>query len=39
MEPILIDRHISAIVSRCSHWRDPEEDAFFEPLEMQQPDS
>ena len=36
MEPILIDRHIAAIVSRCSHWRDPEEDAFFEPPEMQQ---
>ena len=39
MEPILIDRHIAAIVSRCSHWRDPEEDPLaitFEPPEMQQ---
>ena len=39
MEPILIDRHIAAIVSRCSHWRDPEEDPLeitFEPAEMQQ---
>ena len=39
MEPILIDRHIAAIVSRCSHWRDPTEDPLaisFEPHEMQQ---
>ena len=38
MEPILIDRHISAIVSRCSHWRDPEDEqqpTYFEPPEMQ----